>query len=314
MNNIKKNVFTAIAGKANTGKSTLINLLVGDKVAIVSAKPQTTRTRIHGIITKRNICSEPGTDSETQFVFIDTPGFHKARNRLSEHMVKQARSGVAGADVVLMIADCSKKISAAEIALTESFKEQNAVVILLINKVDLIRDKTKLLNIIDGYSKLYEFAEIIPISAKTGENTDKILPALEKYAIEGEHSFPDDISTDQAEKVWLSEIVREKILLSMHEEIPHGAAVEIESMEESKTNSGKPIIDISVVIICEKASHKGMIIGKHGENLKRIGTAARLEMEDYFECKVNMKLWVKVKEDWRNKEGFIAELGLSAEL
>ncbi|MCL2108907.1 MAG: GTPase Era [Oscillospiraceae bacterium] len=298
-----KNVFAAIAGRANTGKSTLLNRLVGDKVAIVSDKPQTTRTLIHGILTK----------ADTQYVFIDTPGLHRARNRLSEHMVKQARSGAAGADVILMTADCTKKISQADKSLTEGFSGGGDV-ILLLNKVDLIKDKTKLLQLIEEYAKLHDFAAIIPISAKTGENTDKILPAIEKYATAAEnHYFPDDITTDQAEKVWLAEIIREKLLRSMYEEIPHGIAVEIESLSDSKTNTGKPILDISAVIICEKATHKGMIIGKQGANLKKIGTEARLEMEDYFISKVNMKIWVKVKEDWRNKEGFIAELGLAAE-
>jgi len=283
-----------------------MNLLVGDKVAIVSEKPQTTRTRIHGIITQEN----------TQFVFIDTPGFHRAKNKLSDHMLKSARSGAAGADVILMTADCTKKISQSETALVESFKPLGIDVILLLNKVDLVKDKTKILTLIEDYSKLFEFAEIIPISAKTGETTEKILPALQKYSTENEndeHYFPGDISTDQAEKAWLAEIVREKVLLSMFEEIPHGVAVEIETFEETKTNSGKPLIEISVVIICEKASHKGMIIGKQGANLKKMGTAARLEMEEYFKSKVNMKLWVKVKENWRNKEGFIADLGLNAD-
>jgi GTP-binding protein Era len=227
-------------------------------------------------------------------------------------MLKSARSGAAGADVILMMADATKKISTIDFSFIEKFEN----VILLLNKVDLIKDKTKILTLIEEYSKLFEFAEIIPISAKTGENTEKILPALQKYASENEndeHYFPGDISTDQAEKVWLAEIVREKVLLSMFEEIPHGVAVEIETFEETKTNSGKPLIEISVVIICEKASHKGMLIGKQGANLKKMGTAARLEMEDYFKSKVNMKLWVKVKENWRNKEGFIADLGLNAD-
>jgi GTP-binding protein Era len=298
------NVFAAIIGKTNAGKSTLMNLLVGDKVAIVSDKPQTTRTRIHGIITKEN----------TQFVFIDTPGFHRAKNKLSDHMLKSARSGAAGADVILLMADAANKISQSETALIESFKPLGIDVILLLNKVDTVRDKTKLLELIESYSKLFEFAEIIPISAKTGENTDKILPVLQKYATGAEQNyFPGDITTDQAEKVWLAEIVREKVLLSMFEEIPHGVAVEIEAFEETKTNSGKPLIDLSVVIICEKASHKGMLIGKQGANLKKMGTAARLEMEEYFKSKVNMKMWVKVKENWRNKEGFIADLGLDAD-
>ncbi|MCL2637440.1 MAG: GTPase Era [Oscillospiraceae bacterium] len=302
----KSNVFAAIVGKTNAGKSTLMNLLVGDKVAIVSDKPQTTRTRIHGIITQ----------NETQFVFIDTPGFHRAKNKLSDHMLKSARSGAAGADVILFMVDSTKKISPTELSLIESFKELGIDVILLLNKVDLVKDKTKLLTLIEEYSRLFEFGEIIPVSAKSGINTENILLALQKYAAEtgnDEHYFPGDITTDQAEKVWLAEIVREKVLQSMFEEIPHGVAVEIESMEESKTNSGKPLIELSVVIICEKASHKGMIIGKQGANLKKMGSAARLEMEEYFKSKVNMKLWVKVKENWRNKESFIADFGLDAD-
>ncbi|MCL2020419.1 MAG: GTPase Era [Oscillospiraceae bacterium] len=303
---MKTNVFAAIAGKANTGKSTLMNLLVGDKVAIVSEKPQTTRTRIRGIITR----------GEVQYVFIDTPGFHRAKNRLSEHMVKQARSEIAGADVVLLTVDGVKKISQSEKTLIDNFRVLGTDVILLINKVDLIKDKTKILGLIEEYSLLYEFREIIPISAKTGVNTEKILSALEKYAKDsgnGEHYFPDNLSTDQAEEVWLAEIVREKLLHSMFEEIPHGIAVEIESMEETTTNGGKPLIEISVVIVCEKASHKGMIIGKQGANLKKTGSEARLEIEGYFGCKVNMKLWVKVKENWRNKEALIADFGLNSD-
>ncbi|MCL1823852.1 MAG: GTPase Era [Oscillospiraceae bacterium] len=300
---MKKNVFAALAGRANTGKSTLINLLVGDKVAIVSEKPQTTRTRIQGIITR----------DETQFVFTDTPGFHRARNKLSEHMVKHARSSIAGADIVLLLHDCTKKFTKTDAELIDSLKGLDLPVILFLNKVDLMKDKTKLLPLIEEYSRVCEFEEIMPISALTGENTGHILSVLEHYADEGEHYFPSDISTNQAEKVWLSEIVREKLLLCMYEEIPHGIAVEIESMEESKTNRGKPIIDMSVVIYCEKDSHKGMIIGKQGENLKKIGKESRLEIEDYMKCKVNIKLWVKVKEDWRNKEGFIADLGLSSD-
>lgn len=298
-----KNAFIAITGRANAGKSSLTNLLVGEKIAIVSAKPQTTRTRINGVLTK----------GETQYVFIDTPGMHKAKNKLSEQMVKSIRNSIEDIDAAILVADAAKKISQIERNLIESFKVRNISVILLINKVDLIKDKSALLTVIDDYSKLYDFAEIIPVSVRNEINTELILPAVEKYAKEGPHFFADDLATDQPEKVWLAEIVREKILRTMHEEIPHGVAVEIETLEETVTTKNQNIVDLGVVIICEKASHKGMIIGKQGANLKNIGSAAREDLENYFGTKVNLTIWVKVKEDWRNQESFILELGLGAE-
>lgn len=298
-----KSAFIAITGRPNAGKSSLTNLLVGEKIAIVSEKPQTTRTRINGILTK----------GEIQYVFIDTPGMHKPKTRLSEEMVKSVRNSIEDVDVAILVTDATKQFSKIEETLIDSFKLRKLKVILLINKVDLIGDKSLLLKIIDNASKLYDFEEIIPISVKKGINTELILPAVNKFAKESPHFFPDDLPTDQPEKIWLAEIVREKILRTMQEEIPHGVAVEIESLDETKTNKGENIADISVVIICEKASHKGMLIGKQGATLKKIGSMAREDLEDYFGTKVNMKLWVKVKEDWRNREGYILELGLGAE-
>lgn len=298
-----KSVFVAITGRPNAGKSSLTNLLVGEKVAIVSEKAQTTRTRINGILTK----------GEMQYVFIDTPGMHKPHNKLSEQMVKSIRNSVEDIDVAILMADATKSISPVEINLTENFKSKNLDVILLLNKVDLVRDKTRLLKALDDYSKLYDFAEIIPLSVKNRTNTELIIPAIDKYAKEGPHFFDDALPTDQPEKVWLSEIVREKVLRAMHDEIPHGVAVEIESLSEGKTNSGADIENVGVVIVCEKASHKGMLIGKGGEMLKHIGMNARRDMEEYFGTKVNMTIWVKVKEDWRNKENYIMEFGLNAE-
>lgn len=298
-----KSAFIAITGRPNAGKSSLTNLLVGEKVAIVSEKPQTTRTKINGILTK----------GETQYVFIDTPGMHKARTKLSEEMVKSIKNSIEDVDVAILMADATKKLSKIEENLIDSFKSRKLNVILLINKVDLIKDKTELLSIIDGLSKLYDFAEVIPISVKNRINTELILPAVDKFAKESPHYFSDDLPTDQPEKVWLAEIVREKILRTMWEEIPHGVAVQIESLDETKTNKGEDIVDLGVVIICEKASHKGMLIGKQGAMLKKIGSIARADLEEYFESKVNMKIWVKVKEDWRNKEAFIIEMGLGAE-
>lgn len=298
-----KSAFIAITGRPNAGKSSLTNLLVGEKVAIVSEKPQTTRTKINGILTK----------GDTQYVFIDTPGMHKARNRLSEEMVRSIKNSMEDVDVAILMVDATKKLSKIEENLIDSFKSRNLNVILLINKVDLIRDKSELLGIIDGLSKLYDFAEVIPISVKNRINTELVLPAVDKFTKESPHYFPDDLPTDQPEKIWLAEIVREKILRTMYEEIPHGVAVEIESLEETKTNKGEDIVDLGIVIICEKTSHKGMLIGKQGAMLKKIGSIAREDLEDYFGTKVNMKLWVKVKEDWRNKEAFILEMGLGAD-
>ncbi|MGN0618308.1 MAG: GTPase Era [Ruminiclostridium sp.] len=298
-----KSVFVAVTGRPNAGKSSLTNLLVGEKVAIVSPKPQTTRTRINGVLTK----------GETQFVFIDTPGMHKPKTKLSEQMVKAIDNSIADVEVSLLVVDATKKPSAIEERLIADFKAKKSDVILLINKVDLIKDKSELLGIIGGYSEMYDFAEIIPISVKTGDNTELIIPAVEKYAVESPHFFDDDLPTDQPEKIWLAEIVREKILNTMYDEIPHGTAVQIESLEFSKTNKGEDIVDIGVVIICERQSHKGMIIGKGGSMLKKIGQVARAETEEYFEQKVNMKLWVKVKDDWRNSDVLITDFGLNAE-
>ena len=298
-----KSAFIAITGRPNAGKSSLTNLLVGEKVAIVSEKPQTTRTKINGILTK----------GETQYVFIDTPGMHKARTKLSEEMVKSIKNSIEDVDVAILMADATKKLSKIEENLIDSFKSRKLNVILLINKVDLIKDKTELLSIIDGLSKLYDFAEVIPISVKNRINTELILPAVDKFAKESPHYFSDDLPTDQPEKMWLAEIRTEMMLRTMWEEIPHGVAVQIESLDETKTNKGEDIVDLGVVIICEKASHKGMLIGKQGAMLKKIGSIARADLEEYFESKVNMKIWVKVKEDWRNKEAFIIEMGLGAE-
>lgn len=298
-----KSVFVAITGRPNAGKSSLTNLLVGEKVAIVSEKPQTTRTRINGVLTK----------GETQFVFIDTPGMHKPHTKLSEQMIKTIDNSIADVEVSILMVDATKKPSAIEERLINDFKSKNEDVILLLNKVDLIKNKPDLLKIIEQYSSMYDFAEIIPISVKNKTNTELILPIVERYAVESPHFFDDDLPTDQPEKIWLAEIVREKILNNMYEEIPHGTAVQIESMEFSKTNKGEDIVDLGIVIICEKQSHKGMIIGKQGAMLKKIGQIAREELEEYFEQKVNMKIWVKVKEDWRNSDVLITDFGLSAE-
>lgn len=298
-----KNLFTAITGRPNAGKSSLTNLLVGEKISIVSEKPQTTRNRINGVLTK----------GETQFVFIDTPGMLKARTKLGEHMVKSIRASVDDVDCAVLMADVTKKMSAVEQQLIKSFAANGTEVVLLLNKIDLLKNKEDLLPIIEQYSKLYDFAEIIPISVKRKINTDKILPAIEKFAAEGEHFFPDDIATDRTERFLCSEIVREKILRTMDQEIPHGTAVDIESFKSRINKSGAEIIDIGAVIICEKNSHKGMIIGKGGERLKQIGSLARKDIEELLACKVNLQIFVKVKEDWRNRENIISEYNIADE-
>lgn len=294
-----KNAFIAITGRANAGKSSLTNLLVGEKISIVSEKPQTTRNRINGVLTK----------GDTQYVFMDTPGMHKPKTKLSEHMVKSIRQSVDDVDCAILMADVTKKISSIEQDLIRSFASHGTAVVLLLNKVDLLKDKSEILKIIQQYSELYDFEEIIPISVKNRINTDQIMPVLERFAVEGEHFFPDDIATDRTERFMCSEIVREKILRVMQEEIPHGVAVDVEKFK-SRMKGDAEIIDISVVIICEKESHKGMIIGKGGERLKQIGTMAREDMEDLLQAKVNLQCFVKVKEDWRNRELVISDLGM----
>lgn len=297
-----KNAFIAITGRPNAGKSSLTNLLVGEKISIVSEKPQTTRNRINGVLTR----------GEVQFVFIDTPGMLRARTKLAEHMVKSVRTSVEDVDAAILMADATKKMSGAEQELIRSFAQNGTEVVLLLNKIDLLKNKEDLLPIIAQYNELYDFAEVIPISVKRRINTDRILPALEKYAVEGEHFFPDDIATDRTERFLCAEIVREKILWTMQQEIPHGTAVDIESFKTREKN-GAGIIDIGAVIICEKNSHKGMIIGKGGERLKEIGTMARKDIEDLLGCKVNLQLFVKVKEDWRNRENVISEYKIADE-
>lgn len=293
-----KTVFAAVCGKTNAGKSSLVNLLVGEKVAIVSEKPQTTRTQINGVLTTETV----------QYIFVDTPGFHKEKSGLSKHMHKTIRSAVAGVDVIIFVADCTKKIT-----LNQELIETKTEIILLLNKADLLKSKAELLTIISDCDKIRDFVEIIPISVKDGTNIEKILPILEQYGQEGEFCFDPELPTDQPEKIWLSEIIREKLLHELREELPHGIAVQIESVEYSKTNKGEKIVDLSAAIICEKQSHKGMVIGKGGAALKKIGSISRLETEAYFGCKVNLKLWVKVAEDWRNRENLIHEYGLKSE-
>ena len=294
-----KSVFVTIVGRANAGKSSLLNKLVGEKIAAVSAKPQTTRTRITGVLTQRDI----------QYVFLDTPGVHKAHNKLSEHMLKAVSESVSEGELILMMADCTTKTNESERKLVGGFSKKTKV-ILAINKTDLIKDKEKLFEVITEYSSLYDFDEVVPISVVQEDGLDIIMELFEKNAVEGPHYFPDDKFTDQPEKVIMSEMIREKALQNLNEEVPHGIAVTIERLNERENRNGETILDIDATIFCERESHKGILIGKGGSMLRRIGSQAREELEEFFGIKVNLQCWVKVKEDWRNREGLIRNFGL----
>ena len=292
-----KTAFIAIVGAPNVGKSSLLNKLLGSKIAIVSSKPQTTRTKIMGVLTR----------GETQLVFTDTPGYHKPHNKLGEKMVEAVGDTVGGVDACLFVVEASGELKKAEQELLEMFKKQKMPVILAINKIDTLKDKKELLSRIAFFSSKYDFEAVVPVCATSGENTQDLLGELESLAFESVHFFPDDTLTDQPERVLASEIIREKALRLMDKEIPHGIAVSVEKMRERKD---KEILDIDAVIYCERESHKGIIIGKGGSMLKKISTYSRQDLEKFFGIKVALHVWVKVKEDWRNREGLIHNFGL----
>lgn len=298
-----KNAFVTIVGRPNAGKSSLLNQLVGEKIAAVSSKPQTTRTKITGVL----------TNGETQFVFIDTPGMHKSRDKLSDHMINAINSSVSSIDAALLVVDAEKKPGEPERALLASLRASKAPVILVINKIDLFDDKEKLIPVIAEYASLYDFKTVIPISAINNDGIDIILDTLSEYTVPGPHYFPDDKFTDQPERVIISEIIREKLLELLSDEVPHGIAVDVESVSEHDNKYGEGIMDISAVIYCEKDSHKGIVIGKKGAMLKQVGQLAREDIERFFMIKTNLQLWVKVKEGWRNREGLIKNFGLASD-
>lgn len=289
-----KSAMITICGRPNVGKSTLTNALVGEKIAIVSNKPQTTRNRITAIVNR----------GDTQFVLMDTPGFHKPRTRLGDYMVQVVRESVADVDAVLLMVKPVAAIGPQEEALIERLRESGAPAILLINKIDTV-DKTRLLEVIALYSAAYDFDAVIPISAKTGEGLDELFTELEKYAGEGPHLFPDDMITDQPERQICAELVREKLLTCLDKEIPHGTAVEVTKFSERDDG----IIDLEVTIYCEKDSHKGIIIGKKGAMLKKIGELARKDIEEFMGTKVYLQTWVKVKENWRDSMAQLRNFG-----
>lgn len=292
--NTLRTAFVSILGRPNVGKSSILNRLIGQKIAIVSKKPQTTRTRIMGILT-RNSC---------QYVFTDTPGLIKPKNSLGEYMVKSVTGAIAGVDVCLLVVEAGREISKADEALIERFRESGAKAILAINKIDLLSNKALLMQQMDAYAGRYPFAAIVPISARDGDGMETLLQELEMFAQEGGFYFPEDTLTDQPERVIASEIVREKLLRLLDKEIPHGTATITENMKERGA-----LMDVEVTIFCEKAGHKGIIIGKKGEMLKKIGIAAREDMERFFDCKINLQLWVKVKEGWRQRRDILNRMG-----
>jgi len=293
-----RSAFVAIVGKPNVGKSSLLNTLLGEKIAIVTNKPQTTRTRITGVLTKE----------ELQYVFIDTPGFHSPKTKLSNSMVNAVNISIKGVDAVMLLIEPTGKLTEAEVGLIENIKAQKTPSILIINKIDLISSKESLVRRIEYMMNLHKFDAVIPISVKNSKGINLIFDELYPFSQEGVHFFPNDTLTDQPERVIVSEIIREKILMNLHQEIPHGTAVVIEKMKERE---GKDIIDIEAMIYCEKSSHKGMIIGKNGTVLKKIGSTARFDIENFLDIKINLKCWVKVRDDWRNNENFIRNFGLS---
>lgn len=292
-----RTAFIAIVGCPNVGKSSLLNKMLGTKIAIVSSKPQTTRTKIMGVL----------TTGETQLVFTDTPGYHKPHNKLGEKMNQAVGDSIGGVDACLFVVEAKGEIKKGEFELMEKFKKLKLPVILAINKIDMLKNKEELLERIAEFSSLYDFEAVVPVCAATGENVKDILQELDKLAVESPHFFPNDTLTDQPERVLAAEIIREKILRLMDKEVPHGIAVSIEKMRERED---KDILDIEAIIYCERESHKGMVIGKKGTMLKKISTYARQDLENFFGIKVNLQTWVKVKEDWRNREGLIHNFGL----
>ena len=290
-----KSGFVTLIGRPNVGKSTLMNQIIGQKIAITSNKPQTTRNRIQTVF----------TDERGQIIFLDTPGIHKAKNKLGEYMVNVAERTLKEVDVIMWLVEPTTFIGAGERHIAAQLQKTSTPVLLVINKIDTVK-KEELLAVIDTYSKIYDFAEIIPVSALKGENADHLVEMLFSYLQEGPQFYDEDTITDQPERQIVAELIREKALRSLSDEIPHGIAVSIERMRERK--NGK-IMDIDATIICERDSHKGIIIGKKGSMLKKIGTLARGEIENLLDIQVNLQLWVKVKKDWRDSDFLLKNYG-----
>ena len=297
MNNITRTAMITICGRPNVGKSSLTNALVGEKIAIVSDKPQTTRNRIYGVVNR----------GDTQYVLLDTPGLHKPRSRLGDYMVKVVRESLEQVEAALLLVEPIAHVGEPEKILLQRIQEEHLPCVLCINKIDTVEKKDDLLAVIAAYSQAFDgFDAIIPISARTGDGLEDLMAQLQTYAAEGPQLFPDGMTTDQPDAQVCAEILREKMLLCLDKEIPHGTAVEVTRFTEREDTG---IIDLDVTIYCEKASHKGIIIGKHGDMLKRISTLARQDIEKFMGTKVYLETWVKVKENWRDNVNFIRSQG-----
>ena len=288
-----------ICGRPNVGKSTLTNALVGEKVAIVTNKPQTTRNRICGIVER----------GERQFVFVDTPGLHKARTRLGDYMVKVVKESVADVDGILLLVEPIPNVGAPEQQLIDRIKTLNCPAVLVINKVDTLAQKETLLEVIQTYQQAHDFDAVVPLSARTGEGVEELLDVLGGYLPEGPRLFPEDMTSDQPERQMMAEILREKLLLCLDKEIPHGTAVEITRFAQRDDE----VVEVEATIYCEKNSHKGIIIGKGGAMLKKVSTQARQDMERFMGTKVYLQTWVKVKENWRDNPAAIQNFGYHQE-
>lgn len=293
----KKTAFIAIVGRPNVGKSSILNKVLGQKVAIVSSRPQTTRTKIMGVL----------TENDVQLVFTDTPGFHKPKTKLGEKMIQAVDDSIGGVDSCLFVTEAKEDIRPAETELLQKLKSEKIPVVLAVNKTDTVGDNREIAEKILKLTKLFDFKAVVPVSARDGDGMNELKEELFALAEDSEFFFPEDTLTDQPERVLAAEMIREKLLHRLNEEVPHGIAVSIEKMRERED---KPILDIDAVIYCERESHKGIIIGKKGAMLKEISTNARYELEHFFNCRVNLQCWVKVKEDWRNREGLIHNFGL----
>lgn len=292
-----RTAFISIVGCPNVGKSSLLNRMLGQKIAIVSDKPQTTRTRIMGVLTQ----------DEIQLVFTDTPGFHRPHNKLGEKMIKAIGDSIAGVDACLFVVEPQGELRQAEKELIQRFQAENLPVILAINKIDTLPRKELLMERILKLSALYDFTAVVPVSAINGDGVPELLEELKKLSVPSMHFFPDDTLTDQPERAIAAEIIREKLLRLLEQEIPHGIAVSVEKMRERDSSD---LMDVEATIYCERESHKGIVIGKKGAMLKKVSTYAREDMERFFGCRINLQCWVKVKEDWRNREGLIHNFGL----
>ena len=292
----KKSAFIAIVGRPNVGKSSLLNRLLKAKIAIVSSKPQTTRTRITGVL----------TEGDTQLVFVDTPGMHKPKNSLGKYMVRSVSESIGGVDCCMLVVEAGREPGATETMLIEKMKSMEMPAILAINKIDTLKEKDVLMKQILDYSKLYDFAAVVPVSAEDGSGLNELKEELMSRAVEGGHFFEDDTLTDQPERVLASEMIREKILRLCDKEIPHGIAVVIERM---RMREGRDILDVEATIYCERETHKRILIGKNGAMLKKISTYSRQDMERFFDCKVYLQTWIKVKEDWRNSVQLMRNFG-----